>query len=117
MAPVIISNDMISRLAYGITMDSSNIATVGLGEAGETTSTGGGITQGVGKFIQGGGAGDSIVWVGDVGHFGVNEKEGKGDTHRVPATDHGEESEAIRRWDMGDSGGRRHARGIGNSVS
>ena len=97
MAPVIISNDMIARLTYGITMDSSNIATFGLGEAGDTTLTGGGRIQGVDKFIQGGGAGDYIVWVRDVGHFGVNDEEGRGETHRVPATDHGEEREAIRR--------------------
>ena len=61
---------------------------VGLGETGGTASTGGGITQGVGIVIQVGGAGDYIVWVGDVGPFGVNGKEGRGDTHGVPATNH-----------------------------
>ena len=79
--------------------------------------TGGGRSQGVGKFLQGGGAGDSIVWVRNVGHFYVNEKEDRGDAHIVTANDHGEESEAISRWYMGDAGGRRHTRGIGNSVS
>ena len=34
---------------------------VGLGEAGDTNLTGGGRSQGVSKFIQGGGAGDYIV--------------------------------------------------------
>ena len=29
---------------------------------------------------------------------------------------HKEESKAIRRWDMGDAGGRRHTRGSGNPV-
>ena len=89
---------------------------VGLGVAGGTASTGGGRTQGVVKFLQEGGAGDSILWVGYMGPFGVNGKEGREDTHRVPTTDHGEESEAIRRWDMGDAGDRRCTRGIGNSV-
>ena len=45
---------------------------------------GGGISQGVGKFLQGGGAGDSIVWVGNVGPFGVDSKEDRGDAHGVP---------------------------------
>ena len=61
-----------------------------------------GITQGVGKFLQGGGAGDSIVCVIEMGPFGINGKEGKGDTHGVHATDHGEVSKAIRIWEMGD---------------
>ena len=56
---------------------------VSTGEAGDTTLTGGGRTQGVGKFLQGGGTCDSIVWIGDVGHFGVNVKEVIGDTHTV----------------------------------
>ena len=87
-----------------------------MGENRETNSTGGGISQGVGKFIHGGGAGDSIVWVRHVGPFGVNGKEDRGDAHGVPENDHGEESEEIRRWDMGDAGGRRHTRGSGNPV-
>ena len=89
---------------------------VGLEEAGYATSTGGGRTQGVVKFLQGGGAVNSIVWVGDVGTFGGNGEEVRGDTHGVPATDHGEESEVIRRWDMGDSGGGRRTRFSGNPV-
>ena len=79
-----------------------------------TNSTGGGISQGVGKFLQGGGAGDSIVWVGNVGPFGVNDKEDREDAHGVPENDHVEESEAIRRWYMGDSVGRIHTIGSGN---
>ena len=70
---------------------------VGLGQARDTTSTGGGRKQVVGKFLQGGGAGNSIVWVGNVGPFGVNGKEARGDAHGVPANDHREEREAIRR--------------------
>ena len=49
------------------------------------------------------GAVDSIVWVRDVVTFGVNDKEVKGDTHRVPVTDHENESETIRIQDMGDA--------------
>ena len=45
-----------------------------MGEARDTTSTGGGRYQGLGNFLQGGGAGDSIVWVGNVATFGVNGK-------------------------------------------
>ena len=89
---------------------------VGLGEARETTSTGGGRYQGVGKFIQGSGAVDSIVWVGNVGPFGVNRKYDKGDAHGVPTNDHGEESKEIRIWYMGDAVVRRHTRGSGNPV-
>ena len=70
---------------------------VGLGETGYTALTGGGRTQDVGKFLQSVGAGNSIVLVEDVGHFGVNNEEGRWDTHGVPATDHGEDSKAIRR--------------------
>ena len=62
-----------------------------MGEARDTTSTGGGISQGVGKFLLGGGAGDSIVWVENVGPLGVNVTGVIGDTHGVPAGDHGEE--------------------------
>ena len=35
--------------------------------------------QGVGKFLQGSGEGDYIVWVGNVGPFGVNGKEDRGE--------------------------------------
>ena len=59
-----------------------------LGEARDTTLTGGGRSQGVGKFLQGGGAGDYIVWVGNVDPFGVNGKEDRGDAHGVPENDH-----------------------------
>ena len=51
----------------------------------------------VGKFLHGDGAGDSIVWVGNMGPFGINGKEERGDSHRVPENDHGEEIEATRR--------------------
>ena len=53
---------------------------VGLGGTGDTASTGGVITQGVNKLLQGCGAGNYIVWVRDVGPFGVNEKRLEG-TH------------------------------------
>ena len=78
--------------------------------------TGGSRTQGVRNFLNGGGAGNYIVWVGDVGHLGVNGEEGRGGTHGVPATDNGEASEAIRRRYMGDAGGGRRTRGSGNPV-
>ena len=58
----------------------------------DTTSTGGGRYQGVGKFLWGGGAEDSIVWVRNVGPFGVNDKEDRGDKHIVPTNGHGVES-------------------------
>ena len=50
------------------------------------------------------------------GSFRINFKDGRGDTYGVPATDHGEASEAIRRQEMGDSGGGRSTRGSGNPV-
>ena len=59
-----------------------------MGGARDTTLTGGGIYQGFSKFLQGGGAGNSIVWVGNVGPFSVNVNEYRGDTHGVPANDH-----------------------------
>ena len=89
---------------------------VGLGEARDTTLTGGGRYQGVGKFLQGGGAGDSIVWVGNVGTFDVNGKEDRGDVHGAPVNDYGEVSESIRRWDMGDARGKSHTRVSRNPV-
>ena len=58
----------------------------------------------------------SIVWVIDVGTFVVNGKDGRRDTHRVPVTDHGKASEAIRRRDMGDAGGGWRTRGSRNPV-
>ena len=62
---------------------------VGLGEAMGNTLAGGGIFQGVGKFLQGGGVGDYIVWVGNVGPIDVYGKEDRWDAHGVPANDHG----------------------------
>ena len=70
----------------------SHACKVGLGEARDTTLMVGGRKKGVSKFIQGVGAGDSIVWVGNVGTFGVNCKEDRGDAHGVPANYHREES-------------------------
>ena len=87
-----------------------------MGEARDTTSTGGGISKGVGKFIQGGGAGNSIVWVVNVGLFCVNCKDDRDDAHGVPANYHGEESDAIKRWDMGNVRGRSHTIGSRNPV-
>ena len=81
-----------------------------MGEARDTNSTGGGRKQVVVKFPQGNGAGNSIVWVGNMGPFGVNGKEDRGEEHGVPANDHREESKAIMRWNMVDDGGRRHTR-------
>ena len=63
-----------------------------MGEARDTAFTGKGRSQGVGKFLQVGGAGDSIVWVVNVVPFGLNG------------------------WDMGDVGVRRHTRGRRNPV-
>ena len=77
---------------------------------------GGGGFQGVGKFLQGGDAGGSIVWVGKVGPLSVNGKEDRGYTHVVPDNDHGNEIGAIRRWDMGDARVGSRTRGSGNPV-
>ena len=88
----------------------------GMGEARYTTLTGGVRSQGVRKFLQGGGTQNYIVWIGNVGPFGVNGKENRWDAHLVPVNNHGEDSEVIRRWDMGDAGGRRHTRGSRNPV-
>ena len=85
-------------------------------QARYNTTAGGGRSEGVGKFLQGSGAGDSIVWVGNVRPFGVNDKEDRGDTHVVPANDRRKKNEEIRRWDMGDYRGRRNTRGSGNPV-
>ena len=87
-----------------------------MGETGDTDLTGGGRTQGVGNFLQGGGAGNSIIWVGDMGNFRVNGKEGSRDTHRVPAADHRESGKVIRRRDMVDARGGRRMRGRGSEV-
>ena len=84
---------------------------VGLGDSRDTTSTGEGISQVFGKFLQGYCAGNSIFWVRNVGTFGVNGKEDKGDAHRVTDNDHGGKSKAIRRWNMANVRGRRHTRG------
>ena len=73
-------------------------------------------SQGVGKFLKGGGAGDSIVWVVNMGPFGVNGKEDRWDAHGVPANDHGEEKRTISIWDMGDVGGRMDMRSSGKPV-
>ena len=90
-----------------------HVRKVVIGEAKDSTSTGGERCQGVSKFLQGGGAADSIVWVGNVGPFGVNGKEDRGYAHVFPENDHREESKAARRWYMGDAGGRRYTRGSG----
>ena len=45
-----------------------------MGGTGETDLTVGGRIQGIGNFLQGGGAGNSIVWVGEAGPFDVNGK-------------------------------------------
>ena len=76
---------------------------------------GGGRTEGIGNFIQGGGASNSIVWVRDVGPFGSNGEKGRGDTHGVSATDHGDVSKAVLRRNMGDAGGGRRTRGSRNA--
>ena len=89
---------------------------VGKGKTGDTASTGGVRTQGAGNFLQGGGAENSIVWVRDVGPYGVNVINVRRDTHRVPAIDHGEASKVFRRRDMGDAWGGRRTRGSRNTV-
>ena len=51
-----------------------------------------------------------------MGTFGINGKEGREYTNRVPETDHGEAIEAVRRKDTGDAGDRSRTRGSGNTV-
>ena len=87
-----------------------------MGETGDTALKRENTTQGFGNFLQGGGAGNSIVWVGDVGPFGVNGEEGRSDTHGVPSTSHREASEVVKRQGMGDVGGGRRMGGSGNAV-
>ena len=93
-----------------------HVRKVALGEARDNTLTVGGRSQGVVKFLQGGGAGDSIVCFRNVVPFGVNVKEDRGDSHGGYENDHKKESKAIRRWDMVNSGVRRHTRSSGNPV-
>ena len=57
-------------------------------------------TQGIVNFLQGGGAGNSTVWVGYVGPFGDNGAECGRYTHWVPLSDHGELSEAAKIGDI-----------------
>ena len=75
----------------------------GLLDDEDTATTGRGRTQGVGNVLQGGDAGNSTVWVRDVGPFGGNGEEGGKDSHSVPLTDHGEGSAAVRGQDIGDT--------------
>ena len=87
-----------------------------LGDTGDTDPTGRGITQGAGNVLQGGGAGDPTVRVGDLGPFGGNGEEDGRDSNWIPSTDHGEVSAAVRRRDMGDARGGRSTGGSGNAV-
>ena len=98
-------------------MDKHHSRKLGIGETRDPASTGRERTHGVGNFLQGGGAGNSIELVRDMGPFGVNGKAGRGDTHTVPATDHREARDSIREQYMGDTGGGRRTRGSGNTVS
>ena len=52
-----------------------------------------------------------------MGPFDVNGEESRGYRHGVPATDHGEESEAIVRRKLGDAGGGMRTRGRRNPVN
>ena len=87
-----------------------------MGETGDTALKRGNTTQGIENFLQGGGAGDYIVWVGYLGPFGKNGEEGRRDTHRVPLSYHVEESEGNRRQDIGDAWGGMRTGGSGNTV-
>ena len=51
-----------------------------------------------------------------MGPFSINDKEDIEDVHGVTENDIREEREVIRRWDMGDTRGRRHTRGSRNLV-
>ena len=88
---------------------------VSLGETGDTDSTRGIRNQGVGKFLQGGGAGNFTVWVGDVGPFSVDGEEGGRGTHWDYFSDNGKLSKAAKIRDMGDVWGRRCTGGSRNT--
>ena len=60
-----------------------------MGETGDTSPMGMGRPQGGRNVLQGGGAGDIIVWFGDMDPFGGNVEEGGRDAHWVPSADHG----------------------------
>ena len=88
---------------------------VGLKEARDNSSTGGGISQGVGKFLHEGGTGKYNVWARNaVLSFSMANRIEV--THGVPGNDHREESEAIRRWYMGGVRSRRQTKRITNPV-
>ena len=79
-----------------------------LRETRDTALKSGGRTKGIDNCLQGGGAGNSNVWVGYVGPFGDNGEEVGRYTHWVPLSDHGGLSEAYKIRDIGDAwGGRR----------
>ena len=76
LGKAMMGNQKYMHLFIGLTSlaEKHNVRKVGLGKPREATLAGGGRSQGVGKFLQGVGAGDSIVWVRDVGPLGVNGK-------------------------------------------
>ena len=51
-----------------------------------------------------------------MGPFGGNVEEGRGDTYRVPETDHEDASKAVMRQGTADAGRGRRTRGSGNTV-
>ena len=73
-------------------------------------------TQGIDNFLQGGGAGNSTVWVEEEGPFGNNGEECGRYTHWVPLSDHREASEATKIRDIGDSWVKRCTGGSRNTV-
>ena len=89
---------------------------IGLRETRDTALKSGGRTKGIDNCLQGGGAGNSTVWVGSVGPFGDNGEEVGRYTHWVTLSDQGEASEAAKIRDIGDAWGGRRTGGSGETV-
>ena len=87
-----------------------------MGETWYTATTGRVRTQGVGNVLQGGGAGNPTVRVGDMGTFGGHGEEGGRGTHWVPSEYHGEVSATVNRRSVGNTWGGRRTGGSGNAV-
>ena len=75
------------------------------GGGGEAFKTGRGGSQGGGNILQVGGTCGTTFRIGDLGNFGGNGEEGKGHTYGFSEADHGGESVAEGRREMGDAQG------------
>ena len=69
-----------------------------VGDASKTERSG---PQGIVNFLQGVDTSGTTLWVSDLGTFGGNGKEGRGETHRFSLEDYRETGVAITRQDTG----------------